>query len=250
MMQKNYVIRSYSFGYNDETFYISGSLIHSGYSDEAAARGAYAALERASLNQFPLAERDSFFDASTTFLNKVDDFVFDKTGQHLVEDGVLIAETIPVDQLSDEDVITLVQLAHLQAYKLVAFDDEPIFYALWLNGEQAYLMDYDEDAATIVLLESQDALLARLADCGADNDWSPLTGRLEDLSAQPLLLQQLIHSDANLTYDANKLKLRVRRHQAQTYAALNALLRQPWFEVRSFHLADAIQLQKNVYYDS
>ncbi len=76
MSQKTYVIRSYSFGYNDETFYVAGSRVHSSYQDEAKARQAYATLERNSINQFRLDERESFFGASKNFIAQADAFNF------------------------------------------------------------------------------------------------------------------------------------------------------------------------------
>jgi len=247
MSQKTYVIRSYSFGYNDETFYVSGSAIHSGYDNEATAQSAYAKLERDNINNFLLHERDSFFNADDNFLEKVDAFIFEKTGEHIVENGETTTAYLPVNQLNDEDLIKFIKLADLQTYKLIAFDGEPTFYALWICKEETYLMDYDEEyesVESVVSFESKDALIKELENVAEYNEWNQFNGTLEELSSNPLLLQKLIDSDKSLKYNENKKQLKVGRKKSSTYAALNELLKSPLFEIRSFSLPEILKLQE------
>ncbi|SDX94699.1 hypothetical protein SAMN05421643_101319 [Acinetobacter kyonggiensis] len=80
-----FVIREKFFGYNDEVFYVAGNRIANIFQDQALAEQQYKQLEIAAARNFALYEVASFFDATEDELQKYDDFVFSRCGEHIVK---------------------------------------------------------------------------------------------------------------------------------------------------------------------
>jgi hypothetical protein len=63
----------------------------------------------------------------------------------------------------------------------------------------------------------------------------PISGTLEQLSDQPLLLQSFLNTTMGIDYLYNSQTIQITHHfDKENYGALNALLKQPLFEIREF----------------
>jgi len=81
-----------------------------------------------------------------------------------------------------------------------------------------------------------------------DYDYSDieLEGSLESLSDQPILLKALIRTDYALSYDEDKQILNIGLWQNEALYAVNALLKQPLFEVKQIELEEIQRLEKEL----
>jgi len=62
MSTKRFIIREAGVGYNDETFYDTGFIIHDVYDDKNKAEQDLRKLQLSRVKQIPLAETDSLFN--------------------------------------------------------------------------------------------------------------------------------------------------------------------------------------------
>lgn len=235
-----YVIRAKCFGYNDEVFYAAGNRIANVFNDKAQAEAAYKKLEINSARDFGLYEVESLFDADEATLQALDAFVFERCGEHIYEDGELSDGPLP-DALSDDDTFEFVQRADMQAYQLVHFATEPKFYAVWVTKTQDYLKIHDECFSTLAYAETAEGLNDDIGIVFYEYE-SPLTlkGPLDQLSETPVLLQAAIDTHKQYAkYNASKQQLTIKQ-DTDTLLSINALLREPLFEVRQLSI-DEIQ---------
>ena len=248
MSKSTYVIRGYHFGYNDECFYVCGGYINSIYHNQEQAENKYRELEVKYLRDANLSELEQFFDGDSSYLKKMDDYVFAKTGSHIVNNGsVEYGVTLP-SQMSDREVLEFAQLGQIHAYQLVEFEDYPIFYALWDCEEQQFQMEYDEYFTSLVYAPSREAAMENLATLMVDKGWrsKKIEGTLEDLSSNPILLKQLIQTNSCLSYDASLPAVKLKKAKANDLAALNELLKNPFFEVRELEPQSIMELEQEL----
>lgn len=238
-----FVIRENFFGYNDEVFYVSGKRISQTFQDQIQAELSYKQLEIAAARNFELHEISTFFDASLEELQKYDDFVFSRCGEHIVEDGNIIEDILP-KQLSDDDTFAFVQLANMQSYQLIQFDEEIQFYGLWSIKNQEWIKEYDECFVGLIYTQTPDKLKDKLDYVFSEQDNSEiiLKGNLEDLSNQPTLLQAVIDAQKGLKY--SKQKLTIKAWDNDALFAVNPLLNKPIFEIRTLDLSTVQEIEK------
>ncbi len=134
-----YVIRAKYFGYNDEVFYIAGNRIANIFDNKQQAEATYKQLEIESARDFALYEVESLFEADEAQLKQLDDFVFARCGEHILDDDELSMDILPVS-LNDEDTFEFVQLAEMQKFQLIQFDQEVKFYGLWFMVDEKATM--------------------------------------------------------------------------------------------------------------
>ncbi|MGK7942877.1 MAG: hypothetical protein AB4058_00225 [Microcystaceae cyanobacterium] len=243
MTHKNYVIKSYQFGYNDEYFYVCGSNIHSTFTNLEEAQNTYRQLEvkAARLIDY-LDEYENIFEGTAQFRQQLTDFIFEKTGERFdLYDRVSLPSS-----LSDEDVFTFVEMADIHAYQLLVFEDEPKFYALWLPQDNKYYLDEDECYAALVYYPAQDELLKRLESLTYDWQDKKIEGELSEISETPSLLEQLIKTNKSINYNATKKTLTIRGDKVTPYVEVNALLKQPFYEVRELNLQQVLEIEKEI----
>ena len=254
MSNKVYVIRSHQFGYNDECYYVCGSRIDTVYTDKKQAETAYKSLQVKYIRNTQLSDEGSIFDAEAGLIEKLNDFVFEKTGVYLCDknsDYLEYDASLPT-VLSDDEVFEFGKLADISGYQLVAFNEKAIFYALWDTEEQDFLHDYDEGYEGLSYAHTEAKALVGLEDWIYNKDWDSklkLKGSLEKLSGSPILLQQLIESNKRMSYQVEKSRLVVKKTKVKDLVALNALLSQPLFEVRELTPEAIIELEKNLGYE-
>jgi len=116
---------------------------------------------------------------------------------------------------------------------LLEVDDAQKNYVIWLNQQDEYMTDYDTGS---ILYGHQENFIAQ-----HQFDWHfldyvsvSLQGHLADLSDAPSLLEQVIQKNNGLHYDAEKQNLSIEGSHAgyDAVAELNALLKQPLFEIQ------------------
>ena len=242
-----YVIREKYFGYNDEVFYVAGNRIANVFEDKQQAEAAYKQLEIKGARDFALYEVESLFNATEEELQKLDDFVFARCGEHIADGGDISDDVLP-ESLSDEDTFEFIQLAGMQKFQLVEFENQVKFYGLWSVKKQRWVEEHDECFAGLIYSENLDAFKSKVEHIFADYDYSAieLKGSLEELSAQPILLQAMISAQSGLSYDEAKQTLVIDAWQDEALYAVNSLLKQPLFEIKEIGLEEIQTIEKEL----
>ena len=242
-----YVIREKYFGYNDEVFYVAGNRIANVFEDKQQAEAAYKQLEIKGAREFALYEVESLFDADEALLQQLDDFVYSRCGEHICEAGDISDDVLPVS-LSDDDTFEFIQLAGMQKFQLVEFENQVKFYGLWSVKKQRWVEEHDECFAGLIYSENLDAFKSKVEHIFADYDYSAieLKGSLEELSAQPILLQAMISAQSGLSYDEAKQTLVIDAWQDEALYAVNSLLKQPLFEIKEIGLEEIQTIEKEL----
>ena len=242
-----YVIREKYFGYNDEVFYVAGNRIANIFEDKQQAEAAYKQLEIKGARDFALYEVESLFDADEALLQQLDDFVYSRCGEHICEAGDISDDVLPVS-LSDDDTFEFIQLAGMQKFQLVEFENQVKFYGLWSVKKQQWVEEHDECFAGLIYSENLDAFKSKVEHIFADYDYSAieLKGSLEELSAQPILLQAMISAQSGLSYDEAKQTLVIDAWQDEALYAVNSLLKQPLFEIKEIGLEEIQTIEKEL----
>ena len=242
-----YVIREKYFGYNDETFYVAGNRIANVFDNKQQAELAYKKLEIDGARDFALHEVESLFDADEALLQQLDDFVYSRCGEHICEAGDISDDVLPVS-LSDDDTFEFIQLAGMQKFQLVEFENQVKFYGLWSVKKQRWVEEHDECFAGLIYSENLDAFKSKVEHIFADYDYSAieLKGSLEELSAQPILLQAMISAQSGLSYDEAKQTLVIDAWQDEALYAVNSLLKQPLFEIKEISLEEIQTIEKEL----
>ena len=243
----SYVIREKYFGYNDETFYVAGNRIANVFDNKQQAELAYKKLEIDGARDFALYEVESLFDADEALLQQLDDFVYSRCGEHICEAGDISDDVLPVS-LSDDDTFEFIQLAGMQKFQLVEFENQVKFYGLWSVKKQRWVEEHDECFAGLIYSENLDAFKSKVEHIFADYDYSAieLKGSLEELSAQPILLQAMISAQSGLSYDEAKQTLVIDAWQDEALYAVNSLLKQPLFEIKEIGLEQIQTIEKEL----
>ena len=242
-----YVIREKYFGYNDEVFYVAGNRIANVFDNKQQAELAYKKLEIDGARDFALYEVESLFDADEALLQQLDDFVYSRCGEHICEEGDISDDVLPAS-LSDDDTFEFIQLAGMQKFQLVEFENQVKFYGLWSVKKQRWVEEHDECFAGLIYSENLDAFKSKVEHIFADYDYSAieLKGSLEELSAQPILLQAMISAQSGLSYDEAKQTLVIDAWQDEALYAVNSLLKQPLFEIKEIGLEEIQTIEKEL----
>lgn len=240
MSNLKYVIRHNEFAYNDEWFLtdeVIAGRITAVYTDKAEAEQAYKTLiVEALYDEYELSQYDiGNGEADDETYEKMDDFLLEKTGTPF--DG----ETLP--QLNDDDAFEFAKLSGILCYQLIEFDDSRPHYAVWINAEESYMDHYDTGS---ILFESNPDFIE-----DSDCDWyflsrieQTLQGSLAELSDSPEILQAFLQNAQGIRFDEQQQHLIIDGSHSdyQTIKALNALLKQPLFEIRALTLEEIQEL--------
>ena len=119
---------------------------------------------------------------------------------------------------------------------------------LWSVKKQRWVEEHDECFAGLIYSESLDAFKSKVEHIFADYDYSAieLKGSLEELSAQPILLQAMISAQSGLSYDEAKQTLVIDAWQDEALYAVNSLLKQPLFEIKEIGLEEIQTIEKEL----
>lgn len=234
MINLKYIIRRNEFAYNDEWFLthnVTAGRITAVYTDKAEAQQAYQALVVDALyNESDLSQYDiGNGEANDETYEKIEAFILEKTGNEF--DG----ETLP--EMNKDDAFEFAKLSGILCYQLIEFDDSKSHYAIWLNAEESYMDHYDTGS---ILFDSNPDFIE-----SSDCDWyfldrmdHTLNGNLADLSDSPEILQAFLQQAKGISFDPQQQTLEISGNESdyQTIKALNALLKQPLFEIHALTL--------------
>jgi len=244
-----YVLRAYCFGYNDENFYVCGTRIGDVFDDREKAEAAYREAQLAYLSEIDLAEHEKFFNGDDAYIRKMDAFLHEKTGEHIIgENGWLDLDTTTHTELSEDDLFEFGEVGELHGFKLIEFDDAPVFHALWDPKEEKYFHTLDEGFDGIAYGQSRDDVLELIQGDDIIVGWEgwEARGTLEELSDNPAVLRRLIESTDYIEYDETERVVRITDPESKTVIALNELLKAPIFEIRELDVETIRSVEKDL----
>ena len=244
-----YVLRAYCFGYNDENFYVCGTRINDVFESRESADAAYRNAQLSYLRDLDLAEHENVFDGDQSYISKMDEYIREKTGKSIKGDNDWVdLGSDTHTELSDDDLFEFGEKFELHAYKLVAFENEPVFHTLWNPREERYFQMIDESFEGLVYGASLDEVMKMIEDEIVTLDWEGLemTGSPEELSDSPDLLRKFIATADEIEYDESEGMLRFGYPEAKTVIGLNALLKESIFEVRELSVDEIRDLEKEI----
>lgn len=252
MKGKIWVIRGNYFGYNDEYNYIEAGMptkISQIYDSEHDARAAYKSLEVATMRK-----RDIHLEGVSVFcdeerdmdaLQKLDDFVYAKVGQHIMGDRWLENQE-PIFQLNDDDLFDFINMAELNRFQMVAFDQDESVYVVWLTQTQTYATNEDVIGNYLFQAESTEKLFAMM-DGGFifnfEGSRAVVAGAKEEITDLVSLLDSVIEecSPYGAFYDDDEQHLVIEDDEA--LIKINPILKQPIFEIRQLTLTQIADIE-------
>lgn len=236
-MTTKYVIRQNDFAYNDEWYQTHSPIlgaIQAVYTDKSEAEAAYKQLiVEALYHNEDLSNYDignGYADDAT--YEKLEVFVLEKTGEEFDTD-----DEIPEMEL--EDAFQFAQIAGILHYQLIEINETQPIHILWSNTQEDYFRgDYNNT------FDSLDENFADIDDFDLyifeDDFTQDVIGRdLNELSDSPEILKTLATNTPNIVYaeDRNSIvNIDWDDLHFTELKALNALLKQPIFEVRQITL--------------
>lgn len=236
-MTTKYVIRQNDFAYNDEWYQTHSPIlgaIQAVYTDKSEAESAYKQLiVQALYHNEDLSNYDignGYADDAT--YEKLEAFVLEKTGEEFDTD-----DEIPEMEL--EDAFQFAQIAGILHYQLIEINETQPIHILWSNTQEDYFRgDYNNT------FDSLDENFADIDDFDLyifeDDFTQDVIGRdLNELSDSPELLKNLIQNITAAHYDVDENSITEIDWDDLHFTelkALNALLKQPIFEVRQITL--------------
>ena len=244
-----YVLRAYCFGYNDENYYVCGTRINEVFDNRDEAEAAYRQAQLEYLHSIDLAEHENVFNGDPAYIRKLSEFVQSKTGKAITGDNDWVdMGTDTHTEMSDDDLFEFGEMGELHAYKLIAFDNEPVFHTLWNPQQEKYFQVVDEGFEGLVYGASHDELMKLVEEQDIVLNWEgmELPGTLEELSDSPTLLRQFVDTADEIEYDDSDGVLRFCYPEARAVIGLNALLREPIFEVRELSIDEIQALEKEI----
>jgi len=244
-----YVLRAYCFGYNDENFYVCGTRINEVFDNRNDAEAAYRKAQLEYLRDIDLAEHEYVFNGDPAYIRKLDEFISAKTGKHIIGDNDWVDLGTDVHtELSDDDLFEFGEMGELFAYKLIAFDDEPVFHTLYNPREEKYFQVVDEGFEGLVYGASHDEVMKLVEQHDIALNWEgmEMAGSPGELSDNPTLLLQYIESADEMEYDKSDSVLRFGYPEAKAVMGLNALLKEQIFEVRELSVEEIKELEEEI----
>ena len=249
----HYVLRAYCFGYNDENFYVCGTRINDVFDNRDKAEAAYRKAQLQYLRDIDLAEHENIFNGDPAYIARLDKYIREKTGDGITGDNEWVDMGTDIHaKLSDDDLFEFGEMGELFAYKLIAFDDEPVFHTLWNPQEEKYFQVIDEGYEGLVYGASQDELMKLVEERDITLNWDgmEISGTIDELSDNPTLLRQYLETADEIEYDHADNVLRFGYPEAKVVVGLNALLKAPIFEVRELTIDEVKELEKEIGYYS
>lgn len=236
-MTTKYVIRQNDFAYNDEWYQTHSPIlgaIQAVYTDKSEAEAAYKQLiVEALYHNEDLSNYDignGYADDAT--YEKLEAFVLEKTGEEFDTD-----DEIPEMEL--EDAFQFAQIAGILHYQLIEINETQPIHILWSNTQNDYLKGeynntFDSTDENFSTLENFELSLFEY-----DFNVHIFDKTLDQISDSPEILKTLATNTPNIVYaeDRNSIvNIDWDDLHFTDLKSLNALLKQPIFEVRQITL--------------
>lgn len=254
MKQKTYIIRKVAYHYSDEYLYVHTlGGIQDIYHDELQAKQKLQGLESQQFKALDLGDIEQLSPCGypNTFKQQrelLDQYLQQILGKSLFHknsyDGRLHMEmgTYLPNHFTDEQIMQIREITGIKFYELAVFEDEVVFYGIWITqAKEFYRAEGGGYGESSYFFNSYEQAMAYIKESLPDFIWDkPLQGKLEDLTEQPSILMSLIDQSDSLKYDPKNAILEIDyRLQGEELISLNAILKQPIFEIRTISLSDA-----------
>lgn len=252
MSNIKYVIRQQSFAYNDEYYDTRDPMkgnITAVYDDKSTAEEAYKqlivdALYENELGQFGIVENHGYEQHE-----KIEAFILEKTGQ-------AYDQQLPTLEL--DDAFEFAKLTKILHYQLIEIDNSLPNYVIFFPNHNSYFSVSAYGQEDEVLLIGNDPHFLFDQQSYPDNYYCinehlesffsslnlQLEGSLEELSDTPVLLEHFIKEKSWLKYENQILKVDYYEDQESfdRIKSLNALLKDPIFEIRQVTLEELAKI--------
>lgn len=258
-MSKVYVLRELAFMYDDQCYSTSrvGGIVGQ-YTDEAEARAEKATLEYDRLQMFPLREYIQFcytqnqekLQVLHSYLSTLPDVQIveyhEERGAYSIKRDIYLPSSLTREQL-----VKFMSIMDVEFYELTTFDDpDPVYYILWiprlghpiqLEIDYSYRGDGTPKDISPVFCESREKAHQAIR----QNRWLfnqiPFEDSFENLSEQPELLKSYVEGKDSFKVVDGKLSLNYDLI-SEEIVGLNALLKEPLFELRTISLEEAAKI--------
>lgn len=238
-----YVIRYNDFAYNDEWFQTGSpelGRIHAIYDDKDEAEQAFKELTVESLyadEDFNNYDVGNGYASDETY-EQLEKFVKEKTGEDFEIDDEL-------PKLSLDDAFQFAKIAGIMHYQLLEVDSQQPIYILWSNSEQDYLRNennntFDSTNKSFSTLDDFEPYIFK-----HDFNEQVFDQALENISDSSEILKALILNTPSISYAEDRLMITDIDWADVTFTELksiDALLKQPIFEVRQITLEQLNQI--------
>lgn len=247
MSNIKYLIRQRNFFYNDEGQYLTNPEFDGceGYGDIEQIEDSLLLAQQhceikniqfmrnAELSMYcPPCESHTHNYPSDEFKAELEELL-QEYGHHLCTlDGSLIT-LLPTD-LPDDAVLKFAKIVNILAYEVLEFKQDEKLYAIWLFKEQKYF------GHTKILTYSNPDYFALVGTYLLEDELF-ISGSLTELSDTPELFNSFIENNAAFfKYQMNPDGILIESTDLafEDFSALNALLKQPLFEIRQVSLEE------------
>lgn len=253
-MSKKYAIHKFYFMYNDEWFDIfdhDGSL-YDIIEDEKAARQRWAALEREALKEYPLEKLNSFNDGNLEIGHtKLSAFIRDDCGLplHVHENGFVDCNDVPIDRMSDEELLAFLQLVQCNRYIVMEYTVSKPRYVIY-TAQQGYLLhSFDGDSDIIwYTYDANDVIKQYPVQYNKEIYEKKTMLSVADLKSP--IVQSLIsqyYSEIKVNYNADETQGEINFIDSSTeiVTAFNSVLEQPTYLVQQVDDTKFVQISQH-----
>ncbi len=245
-----YIIRQVAYQYNDEYLYVhcSGG-VYAEYDNEEEANKALEALKIRTLRETNLGDTEylspcACYDRHKEAAKQVKEYLTQKGFPNFVEENQGRYYTdyengyLP-SSLSDEEILHIGDVLGLRFYELAKLEDDENFYALWDFRNQEHKNYID----AYYFFNSEEEAIKHLGEeLPYQFNNKKFEGTLEELSETPIVLNTLIESTEELSYEGNILNVKGQL-SAENSIALHELLKEKFYEVKPFNLSEAREIE-------
>ena len=246
-MSKKYAIHKFDFMYNDEWYDADHhhATLYAIVDDEQTAEQHWAALERDSLNnEYYLGNLSTFCNGelSTEQYKDIIAFIKNDCGLPLsVDDSSFFdAEDVPINDMSDKQLLTFLQLAQSNHYILKEYVASAPRYVIY-TAEQGYMPQdpsgysdsiwFTHDAHDVIAQYRADAHIYA-GEAFYENETQLTVADLQSPIVQSLISQY--QADIRIDYNADKTEgdISFAKSPAEVVTAFNAVLERPTYVVQ------------------
>jgi hypothetical protein len=254
MKQKTYVIRKIAYLFNDEYYFSAGLGGISGiYHDEEEAKQEYVALEVAEIRQLDFGKTKQSFSNQPEERRRLHEYLQTMLPQSFFwvstsgEIGLMEQDSYLPASLTDEQIMEIREVFKFQFHELSVFEDEAVFYATWLPREGKFLGPsverYERYKNAVYFFNTREEALEGIERLSYHYSEKILKGTIEELSDNPTLVRSLNEGDRLFQYFEGEAYIQLNyRPDGEDLIALNALLKEPLFEIRTLSLEKASQI--------
>lgn len=243
-MAKRYIIRLFSFAYNDEYYMNCGDMskVISVFYDYESAKKELIKLTALFFKQEELYNYEPFVEPEKELLNNINEFCIKCCGEGISGDDCYFE--MP-ENLNDDQLYQISLISEFHPYKLIELNDNDKFFALWLNGEEKYIGNYN---LNMIYHQNIEDFYEEISYEIINHLEDKLHGTYDQLSDSPLLMKNFILSKSYFDNDElmNTFSLNCSPYSipAVDLFAINELLKNKIFEVHSLTLEEVMNLDK------